>query len=151
MGVRRSLQRAKSAARSWTALAACLATLVACDSRVREIRSTLSDADLLRFDRGQKLSAPCWACHDFYGTQNKVGPHLTGIYGRPAGSASFPGYSAAMRGSGIVWGRSSLDRYLASPQGLVPGTNMVAPGISGAADRDALLFYMELVTRPSSN
>jgi cytochrome c len=129
------------------AVACLLVVGSGCDSRVREIRSGLSDRDLLRFDRGQKVSSPCWACHDFYGTQNKVGPYLSGVFGRRAGGSSFPAYSEALRSSGIVWDRSSLARFLASPQTAVPGTTMVSPGVSGQADLDALLFYMELVTR----
>jgi len=129
-------------------MAGCLLIgALGCDSRSREIRARLSDQDLLRFDRGQKISSPCWACHDFYGTQNKVGPHLLGIYGRSAGQSSFPGYSQALQSSGIVWDRTSLGRFLASPQSAVPGTTMVSPGIAGA-DLAALLFYMDLVTRP---
>ena len=120
---------------------------VACDSRVREIRSGLSDPELLLFDRGQKLSSPCWACHDFYGTQNKVGPHLSRLYGRRVGESSFPGYSEAMRRSGIVWNDRTLARFLTNPQGFVPGTTMVSPGIASRADLDAMLFYMRQVTR----
>lgn len=118
-----------------------------CDSRAREIRSKLSDRELMLFDRGQKLSSPCWACHDFYGTQNKVGPYLSGLYGRRAGSAAFPGYSQALRESGIVWNDETLRRFLADPRSAVPGTNMVSPGIPDRADLDALVFYTKLVTR----
>lgn len=118
-----------------------------CDSRARDIRSRLSDEELLLFDRGQKLSSPCWACHDFYGTQNKVGPYLSGLYGRRAGGADFPGYSRALRESGIVWSDPTLRRFLADPQSAVPGTNMVSPGMASRADLDALVFYTKLVTR----
>jgi cytochrome c len=121
--------------------------LAACDSRVREIRSRLSDAELLLFDRGQKLSSPCWACHDFYGTQNKVGPHLSGLFGRRAGESSFPGYSQAMRESQIVWNEQTLGRFLTDPQSFVPGTTMVSPGVSSRGDLGAILFYTEQVTR----
>lgn len=127
-------------------MAVLLAAGAGCDSRAREIRAQLSDQELLLFDRGQKVSSPCWACHDFYTEQNKVGPYLSGIYGRKAGTARFPGYSDAMRSSGIVWGPQTLRRFLASPQSAVPGTNMVAPGVGGS-DLEALLFYMDRVTR----
>ncbi len=121
--------------------------LEGCDSRAREIRSELSDGELLLFDRGQKLSSPCWACHDFYGTQNKVGPSLSGLFGRRAGDSAFPGYSQAMRESGISWDRQTLARFLANPQSVVPGTTMVSPGIAARADIEALVFYTERVTR----
>jgi len=118
----------------------------ACDARMREIRSGLSADELRLFDRGAELSSPCWACHDFYGTQNKVGPHLTGLYGRRAGESTFGGYSEALRQSGVVWDDATLDRFLASPQRFAPGTTMVSPGIPNAADREALRFYIEQVT-----
>ncbi len=121
--------------------------LSACDGRARAIRSRLSDAELLRFDLGQKLSSPCWSCHDFYGDQNKVGPYLSGVFGRPAAAATFPGYSASLRASGIVWERDTLRRYLFDPEGLVPGTSMASPGVRGRVELDAILFYMEQVTR----
>ena len=129
------------------AILVVLPALAGCDSRAREIRSRLSDPELLLFDRGQKLSSPCWACHDFYGSQNKVGPSLSGLFGRRAGDGSFPGYSQAMRESGIVWDRQTLVRFLANPQAVVPGTTMVSPGLAGRDDLEALAFYTEQVTR----
>jgi cytochrome c len=121
---------------------------VSCDARAREIRSQLSDADLQRFNRGQQISSPCWSCHDFYGTQNKIGPYLSGIYGRRAAAAEFGGYSDALRSSMIMWDDRSLAAFLQSPQKNVPGSTMVSPGVTSAADLDALLFYMKLATAP---
>jgi cytochrome c len=124
-----------------------LFAFVSCDSRVREIRSRLSDAELLVFDRGQKLSSPCWACHDFYGTQNKVGPHLSSLYGRRAGDSTFPGYSDALRQSQILWDDNTLGRFLLNPQGFVPGSTMVSPGVGSRGDLEAIVFYIKQVTR----
>lgn len=128
--------------------AVALATGVACDSRLREARSELSGDALAVFDRGAALSTPCWACHDFYGTQNRVGPYLSGVVGRRAGDTTFGGYSDALLGSGIVWDARTLERFLANPSGYVPGTTMVSPGVANAADRRALVFYMEKITSP---
>lgn len=130
-----------------SALALSAAGLPACDARVREIRSRLSDADLQRFDRGNKLATPCWACHDLYGTQNRIGPHLSGLFGRRAGESTFGAYSEALRQTGVRWNAATLDRFLASPQRFVPGTTMVSPGLADPADRAALIFYLEQVTR----
>jgi cytochrome c len=130
-------------------LAACslVVAVSACDSRLRETRSRLSGDELALFDRGTRLSTPCWACHDFYGTQNKIAPHLSGLYGRQAGVSTFPAYSQALRASQIVWDDQTLDRFLADPQRLVPGTTMVSAGLASAADRAALRFYIKQVTR----
>lgn len=121
--------------------------LSSCDARGREIRARLSDEERLVFDRGNKLAGPCWTCHDFYGTQNKVGPHLSGLVGRHAGESTYGGYSDALRSTGVTWDRETLDAFLANPQRFVPGTTMISPGIADPADRAALLFYIEQVTR----
>jgi len=47
-----------------------------------------------------------------------------GVVGRPAGSVAGYAYSAALRGSGIVWSEEELDRWLTNPAGRVPGTKM---------------------------
>lgn len=121
--------------------------LSACGGPEREIRAGLTPAERARFDRGQQLSTPCWSCHDLYGQQNKVGPYLAGVYGRRAGSAQFPGYSDALKASGVVWDDRSLRAFLMNPSSYIPGTNMVEAGVRGAGDADALAFYLKLVSR----
>lgn len=120
--------------------------LSSCDSRGREIRARLSDEERVVFDRGNQLASPCWTCHDFYGTQNKVGPHLSGLVGRRAGDSTYGGYSDALRRTGVIWDRESLDAFLAQPQRFAPGTTMISPGIADPGDRAALIFYIEQVT-----
>ena len=129
------------------ALVLAAAALSACDARVRRIRSRLSGQELILFDRGREVSSQCWACHDFYGTQNRVGPYLSGLYGRRAGSANFGGYSIALRSTAAVWDDRTLDAFLADPQRFAPGTTMMSPGVSDPADREALIFYIKQVTR----
>ena len=67
----------------------------------------------------------CASCHVLQPGQNRIGPHLTGLGGRTAGSVEGARYSAAMRSSGLVWDEPTLDRYLANPREVVPGTTMV--------------------------
>lgn len=121
-----------------------------CDARARAIRARLSADERALFDRGRQLAAPCWACHDVLGRQDKVGPHLSGLWGRRAGASRFPAYSDALRSTGIVWDERTLDAFLADPAGYVPGTSMIFPGIGDARDRAALLFYLEQVTQPNA-
>jgi cytochrome c len=47
----------------------------------------------------------------------------------------------------VVWDDRTLDAFLASPQRFAPGTTMVSPGLESRADREALLFYIQQVTR----
>jgi cytochrome c len=72
--------------------------------------------------RGQGLYQACSGCHSI--DENDVGPRHRGVLGRRAGSLPDYRYSQALRDSHIVWDAASLDRWLTSPQALVPGTKM---------------------------
>jgi cytochrome c len=52
------------------------------------------------------------------------GPNLVGVVGRRAGSLPDYPYSDALKGSGLVWTPANLDRFLAGPKKMVPGTAM---------------------------
>ncbi|MCV3207375.1 c-type cytochrome [Mesorhizobium sp. YC-39] len=84
----------------------------------------------------------CGTCHSLEPGQNRVGPHLSGIIGRMAGSVEGARYSAALRESGIVWDSQSLDTFLAAPRQRVPGTSMTV-GVPNAAQRAAIISYLE--------
>ena len=81
----------------------------------------------------------CAVCHST-GSGGAHGPGLAGLMGRKAGSAAF-GYSRALRGSALTWDAALLDRYLAAPGKLVPGTRMVL-AVPSAADRRKLIAYL---------
>ena len=81
----------------------------------------------------------CAVCHAT-GSGGALGPGLSGVLGRKAGSAAF-GYSKALRDSGLTWDAATLDRYLAAPGKLVPGTRMVL-AVPSAADRRKLVAYL---------
>jgi cytochrome c len=72
--------------------------------------------------RGQGLYQACSGCHSV--DENDVGPRHRGVFGRRAGSLPDYAYSPALRNSQIVWDAANLDRWLTSPQALVPGTKM---------------------------
>ena len=84
----------------------------------------------------------CAACHSMEAGQNRTGPHLSGIFGRSAGSAEGANYSSAMQSSDITWDRSSLDVFLASPGQVVRGTRM-SVSVANAAQRAAIIDYLE--------
>lgn len=84
----------------------------------------------------------CGTCHSMDAGQDRAGPHLSGVIGRPAGSVEDARYSDAMRDSGIVWNSQSLDTFLAGPRQMVPGTSMTV-GIPNAAQRAAIISYLE--------
>lgn len=92
--------------------------------------------------RGEKIFKQRGAqCHDTH-TSHKVGPSLSGICGRKAGTASGYSYSDAMKNSGKIWNKQTLDRFLKNPKKFIPGTKMVFVGIKKDKDRKDLIEYL---------
>ncbi|SOY62210.1 conserved hypothetical protein [Cupriavidus phytorum] len=76
-----------------------------------------------------------------------TGPSLAEVWGRKAGTADgFTRYSDALKRSGLVWDKQSLDAWLKSPAALVPGNAMGFPGIADARTRADLVAYLEAVS-----
>jgi len=90
----------------------------------------------------------CSICHsaepgDGGGAQ---GPSLIGVYGRHAGIDAGFSYTAALRAADLTWDASTLNRFLASPSAMVPGSAMLV-AVPGEADRDNLVAYFQSVSR----
>jgi cytochrome c len=98
--------------------------------------------------RGKSIYARCAGCHAI--ERNRVGPRHAGLFGRAAGSLDDYAYSDAMRASGLVWDAATLDRFLADPRAVVPGTKMGFAGIKDAAERADLIAYLAEATVPSA-
>ncbi len=93
---------------------------------------------------GAKVFVVCRACHQIGpGAQIAVGPVLNGVVGRKAGSYPGYNYSDANKGSGIVWDEATLQKYLASPQGVVKGTKMLFPGLKDPAKINDVIAYLK--------
>jgi cytochrome c2 len=90
----------------------------------------------------QVFEASCSSCHSTRPGETMVGPSLSGVFGRKAGSE--PGFRAsrALQGSGVVWDAARLDAYLAAPQKFIPGVRMPFPGLASPADRADLIAYL---------
>lgn len=89
--------------------------------------------------------AQCQSCHSPEPGKNGIGPSLAGIFGEKA--AEVPGYdfSSAMQESGLTWDQATLDRYLAAPQHVVPGTKMTFPGLKDDTKRAAVIDYLKSI------
>ena len=90
--------------------------------------------------RGEQLYSRCEACHAL--AYDRVGPKHCGLIGRPAASVKGFDYSPAMRKSGLVWNEKTLDKFLAKPLGVVPGSTMTYDGVPEARDRSDLIAYI---------
>jgi len=93
---------------------------------------------------GESAFKVCKACHQVgEGAKNAVGPALTGIVGRTAGT--YPGYtySDANKNSGITWDVATLKDYLKNPRAKIPGTKMIFPGLPKDEDIDNVIAYLK--------
>jgi cytochrome c len=92
---------------------------------------------------GKKVFAKCQACHSLEAGKNKVGPTLHGVMGRASASEADFNYSDAMKNAHLTWDSATLDKYLAKPKEVVPGTKMAFPGLAKEKDRADLIAYLE--------
>ncbi|MGH7043377.1 MAG: c-type cytochrome [Acetobacteraceae bacterium] len=87
----------------------------------------------------------CSACHRIGpGAQDFVGPVLNGVVGRKV--ASYPGYdySQALKDAPFkVWTIAELQKWLAGPQKLVPGTKMAFPGFTDKTQVNDVIAYLD--------
>jgi cytochrome c len=117
---------------------------------VRTAAEYLAEPELAAADpaRGELLGLACAACHRFRAEQGTlIGPHLEGVFGRPAATVQGFDYSSALEQSGLVWTPKSLEAWLANPSGFVAGTTMAFTGYRSAQDRRDLIAYLLRVTQ----
>jgi len=100
-------------------------------------------------NRGQRVFAACAACHSLEPNRSMTGPSLAGVWNRKAGSLpSFSRYSSAIQSSGIVWDDKSLDRWIRSPEQIIPGNEMTFEGVRDDGQRADLLAFLRQATQP---
>ncbi len=107
-------------------------------------------------DRGKSLFVQsCATCHAT-GTDTRAvagqGPMIAGVMGRRAASLTNFSYTPAMTASGLTWDVATLDRFLAAPTTVVPGSTMVVPVAtpSDRADIIAFLSTLKPVAAPTA-
>lgn len=89
---------------------------------------------------GEVLYGRCVACHAL--AYDRTGPRHCGLFGRKAGSIKGFEYSAAMKRSKLVWTQNSLDKFLANPLKVMPGTAMGYAGVTDPKERGDLIAYL---------
>jgi cytochrome c len=95
---------------------------------------------------GEKVFNKCKACHVADEPQNRVGPHLVGLFGRQAGSVEGFKYSDAMTGSGVTWSEETIAEYIADPRGYIKGNRMAFVGLKDEEDIANLVAYLKEAT-----
>jgi cytochrome c len=96
--------------------------------------------------KGEEIYSRCAGCHSL--NFDRVGPRHCGLIGRKAGSVEGFEYSEAMKRSGIVWNEKTLDRFLANPTKVVPGTTMTYAGVDDPRERADLVAYLRTASCP---
>lgn len=89
---------------------------------------------------GEEVYVRCMACHAL--ASDRVGPHHCGVVGRHAGRVPGFAYSDAMKRSKLTWNEKTLDRFIAKPMAVVPGTSMTYDGVPDPKDRADLIAYL---------
>jgi cytochrome c len=92
---------------------------------------------------GEKVFVVCKTCHAVEAGKNMIGPSLHALQGRHSGEIPGFNYSAANKGSGIVWTNEKLFQYLENPQRVIPGTKMSYTGIKDAQKRADVIAYLD--------
>jgi len=94
--------------------------------------------------RGKILFLRCASCHDASTSPSaKIGPNLHGVVGRQVASLEGFKYSTALQAQNFIWDAAHLDAWLTNPNAVAAGTSMAFAGIPEAADRQAIITYLE--------
>jgi cytochrome c2 len=88
------------------------------------------------------FASRCGGCHD--DTENRIGPRLASIIGKPVATEPGYEYTQAMEAAGGRWTYDRLDAFLADPESFAPGTRMTVDGVVDGEVRSQLVEYMSV-------
>lgn len=91
---------------------------------------------------GKTVFNKCSICHSIKDGENKIGPSLYGVVGRPSHSEPGYTYSEAMKKYDVTWDADALNTYLVDPRKVVTGTKMIFPGIKDDTERSNVIAYL---------
>jgi len=93
----------------------------------------------------QAFNNSCRTCHSVKDGDNRLGPNLSKIVGRKAGSLPDYNYSPSMKDAGFVWDRDKLTRFMVKPDEVVSGNKMQPYGGVSAEDAAKVVAYLQAV------
>ena len=96
----------------------------------------------------QLFESRCGGCHSL--DQNRVGPALGTVVGRPAGKQADFAYSPALSRATHVWTPEKLMAWLTDPEALVPGQAMGYRLGESDDRRDVVAFLQSLASGQSA-
>jgi cytochrome c len=96
-------------------------------------------------EAGAAVFKKCAACHQVGPeAKNGLGPALTCVAGKPAGTHEGFAYSDAVKNSGITWDDEHLLKWFEKDDAVIKGNKMIFPaGVKNEDDRKNLLAYIK--------
>jgi cytochrome c len=109
-----------------------------------ELPAAYQAADL---SNGEAKFAICRSCHSVsQGGEDMTGPNLWGVFGRKAGSKAGFTYSDDLKAAGWTWDADHIDKWIANPRAVLPGTKMTFVGMQDPTDRRDLIAFLKVQT-----
>lgn len=88
--------------------------------------------------------ARCAMCHNAAkDAPAKIGPNLWGVFGAKAASSKGFTFSPELKAAKLKWNAETLDKWIAGPMTMVPGTMMGFPGLKDPAKRAEIIAYLQ--------
>lgn len=104
---------------------------------------------------GAEVFEQCSGCHQVgQGAENRIGPHLNGLFGRRAGSVADFRYSKSFQragAGGLEWHAETLDVFLSNPRAMTTGTRMSFRGLEDPDDRANVIAYLRTFSADPAN
>src|SRR5579859_1125384 len=109
-----------------------------------ELPPAYQSADLAN---GEAKFALCRSCHTTDpGGSDMIGPNLSGIFGRKAGTKAGFSYSDGLAKAGWTWDADQLNKWIENPKALVPDTKMTFVGLADPNDRRDVIAFLKVQT-----
>ena len=116
------------------------------EAPIMSLETRRFNADPETMSNGERqFQRKCSICHSLEeGGPRRAGPHLAGLFGRPAGSLPGYAYSRTVADLGIAWTDKTIDALFdLGPDHYIPGSKMPMQVITRPEDRRDLIEYLK--------